>query len=256
MYLFIFYRINSCATLKIVLISIIFCFFFEQVEMTNPFPNVENTSIDPYRAICRFEVRRNKIFNSPTNRSTGFLIGKRHILTAAHNYAKYGWWRAGSYVVGATARFGAHGGYEVLDVQNFYQNMNFRYSNNYGRNKFDLDYCLITLKSDVEGIAPFKLIEDDDEGFKERELVYSAGYSEGSAYMREDNGEITNIGKHIVSYNMDTEPGLSGGPVWIKGEDGLPRIVGVHVRGNGPRGGAKIITARVREQLLDWGWQA
>lgn len=222
--------------------------------MPEPFPRVTETSVDPFRAICRFRVRRNKFFLSSGPISTGFLIGKHHILTAAHNYARFGWWPFGSKVTGATARFGAHGDVEVHEIRAFYRNMRTRYPSKYGAHKYYHDYCLITLSSEMKNITPLQLAKGDNLNIKVGQQVWSAGYQEGSDYMRSDTGKITKIENSLVTYDMDTEGGLSGAPVWIMDDEGMRHVIGIHVRGMGPIGSAKLISPKVHKELIDWGW--
>lgn len=224
--------------------------------MPNSFTVVENTRNSPFDAVCRFKVSRNKGVRTTINHSTGFLIGEKHILTAAHNFAKFGWWRAGSYVVGATARFGAKEDFEVLNVPDFFRNMTYKYPGRYRRNNWPFDYCLITMNNPISDIRPFQLISGDDPPVKKGDKIMTAGYPNASTKMLKAEGEVTDIVGSVVMYDIDTETGLSGGPVWTTTERGERRVIGVHVKGEGSHGGARLIESDVRKNLRRWGHEA
>ncbi len=218
---------------------------------------VPDTLVPPFTGVCRFFVTRLRggVFKKEFT-SSGFLIGNRHLLTAAHNFATFKKFGVKSKVINATCRLGAHEEERFFEISDFYRPKEISIPKRYRAKRFRYDYCLITLKQQLDFDSPFELIDLAAAEVEIGDEVLIAGYPNGSKLMYWGRGKVLESSNHLLTYDIDTQTGNSGGPVWVKKSDGRYIFVGVHVMKGllgAQTGTARVVNSEMLESLRDWG---
>lgn len=199
--------------------------------------------------ICHLYVRRKRaLFFGSHNNSSGVLIHKQYVLTAAHNV--YSTW--GSKVKSIAVSVGK----TTADGNGTLRGVSWRVASGYGWRNFARDFAVVKLEQPMPSAQPFDLATVGSAGDVSRP-VHLAGYPGASGGERNGKNLFTGSGtvaftpgSDMLDYDIDTETGNSGGPVWIRNEDCQPMVVGVHVTElNGTHSRARIADAAFVEEV-------
>ena len=230
---------------------------------------VQDSRLAPFRSICRLVV--GSYANSTESVSTGFLIGRHHVLTCAHNI----------YPLRnpKTARIAVYAGQNGPDeywppilangwaVSPGWRGQDCR--------TFGEDFGIIRLAQPVDrGFLTLSLF---DPATLTGTTAHLAGYPgdrrRGARIMHRSSGQITGAihvrsctldstagsvlpaitqTTPLVAHDMDTEPSMSGAPVWIERE-GSVLVVAVHTGAvdGGPKTAVLLGDGR-RARIAQW----
>jgi len=216
---------------------------------------VHGTIRRPYESICRSVVNRRIAFVFGTNyTSSGVLLGKNMLLTAAHNYAspRAPWAvvrdrniQCGTGTVRSSAPW-----WTITD--GFDRQSQVRTPPGFAYHDFGRDYALVGLGKKAPSESSFRLPRPDEDSLLARgSVVFIAGFpAEGrnsGSILFHGRARIRTIDAFGFEYELETERGLSGSPVWIE-RNGEFIIVGIHVR----NGGAVRLTNVALKYLEEW----
>ena len=192
--------------------------------------------------MCKSERFANQVTASGC---TGFLIGKRILMTAGHCVddkrpllldAQY-WCNRKRFIFGFQTK--KDGSLEPLTRNNVFRCKRvLRVFNNYKNG----DFAVVELDRDVPATP---LIPDYKPGLKKGDKVAVLGHPHGFPMKITDNATVGTITKpNYFSTNLDSYPGNSGSPVIA-----LPsyKVVAVHVRGQRPN-----VTLDKKDQCYRW----
>jgi hypothetical protein len=123
-----------------------------------------------------------------------------------------------------------------------------RVAKGYGWYRFNLDYSRLLLGETAPYRPAFRLPNAGEMVLRKDQVIHVAGYASESDdhgnRLFHAQGVITHIDHpDVFHYNVDTEGGMSGGPVWIVTDNDEYVVIGVHV-GEG-------MARRVNQALLD-----
>lgn len=210
---------------------------------------VKKTSNIPWKRICHLKITAS---NGTTFSGTGFFIGKRTIVTAGHcvYLHGHGGWAKKIEVTparnGSEAPFGSFTSTSFRSVRGWVDSK----ARNY-------DYGVIQLsKTDKipAGIGSFGVSVFSDASILNLKLINTYGYPGDKepgtmwGHKRKANAVTTNT----IIYDIDTMPGQSGSPVWIKKTDGSRMALAIHTNGSQLGNSATRITQSVANNLLKW----
>lgn len=210
---------------------------------------------EPLNSVCQITTTRKNYktlwFGDTEYTGSAALIDSRYLITAAHNVYDYPLNYLTSVKVSCGVKSVSENTVQVkLEENELQENISIpRYEFkifNQGR-KYEYDYAFIDLGKKVSAESSFNL--PDKRMLRAGSIISIAGYPGGlisnlrTLYM--GAGNINDIDGNLAAYSINTATGNSGGPIWVKGEDGRYYIVAVHVKNSGGR--------IVNESLLaDW----
>jgi glutamyl endopeptidase len=220
---------------------------------------IENTEAFPWSAIAQLQVSFPGIMDDGI--CTGWFIGPHTVATNGHCLYDHnddlGW--ADSITVtpgrnGSTAPYGS----QTVSTSALYPAPRWR---DFGDH--DYDYGVIILPDDTLGnqVGWFDYGYYSDQFLSNISVAHLAGYPTdkrelacplGGCQLWYDAGPITTVWPRMVSFEVDTEPGQSGAPVWFF--DGSYRVVAIY-QGHTPQGvnlGTRI-TRDAAEYFQNWG---
>jgi glutamyl endopeptidase len=233
----------------------------EQMEViigTDDRTRIRNTTAVPWRRICQLTIRAR---NGAQYVGTGFLIGKRTVITAGHCvfiHAAGGW---PAYIDVAPGRNGPSRPFGTVRA------IQFRSVNGWVSSKSrDHDYGAIILPANtpanIQGLGGFGFGYWPDSQLRQR-MVNLSGYPGDGGKMGPDREpasqwwmarQITSVASRSFAYDIDTVGGQSGSPVWTL-QNGQRIAVGIHTNGFVGGNSATRITAPVFNNLKMWRQQ-
>ena len=227
---------------------------------------ITETVATPWRCICQLEVEYD---TGPVGLGTGFLIGKRAVITAAHvlvdtDFAR-GRVRRATQVRVIPGRNGAVAPYGYVVSDKFYVPDPWTSPLDDETAAARSDYAAIILpEDDMEGecygerIGFFGLevldnFRDEDRNFL---LVNNAGYpltpNRPYGTLWYNAGRIHAVDDHFMAYMIDTEGGQSGSPIYyFDAAKQQRRVVGIHTTGDFVNRGLKI-TDEIFDTVKNW----
>lgn len=219
-------------------------------------PTVGRTGPHPFESVCRLHVERDKFVWRPTNFSTAFLIDDDVLVTAAHNVHSQGFWRFSSRVRHGSITAGHAADGPAWSAAGRFGPSDVRVASGYQfwPKRYDRDYALILLPSPAPYRSSFRLLRPDDRSVERCEPVFIAGHPGDpldSKRMHTARGRVTHVGPHLITYDIDTQRGNSGGPVWVERDDGEYVVAGIHVSET-TGGRARRIDQEVRDDIQCW----
>ncbi|HEX8693163.1 MAG TPA: trypsin-like peptidase domain-containing protein [Longimicrobium sp.] len=213
----------------------------------------------PYESVCRSMVYRKYVFVFGASYvSSGALLEDDMLLTAGHNYASphapfsvvrdrsvecgpgvamesSPWWRVeGGFDRGDQVRHPA--GFSAFD--------------------WARDYALVALGVRASRSSSFRLPRPGEILVAKDDTIFIAGYPaedpKTGSILYHGRAKVTEVSESVIVYDLNTEKGLSGAPVWVE-RNGEFVLVGVHV-GEGKQGEAKAhrLTDASLQNLAAW----
>jgi V8-like Glu-specific endopeptidase len=197
---------------------------------------VADTMRAPYRSVCRSSTVRTYVFPRRAYVSSGVLLDDNLLLTAGHNYASPKapwsvvtdrWVQCGVGFAGRTAdkplwqlRYG------------FDRKKQVRSPPDYKYHIYNRDYALVRLTENVPWTSDFEFPDERSLELANGDTVWIAGYpaeypNDGSM-LYHGRATVRNVTNDTFEYELNTEGGTSGGPVWVVRDDRFI-IVGIHV---------------------------
>ena len=211
---------------------------------------VLDTTFDPWKRICSLQIRSK---DGSEYVGTGWLAGPRLIITAGHcvHHSTYGGWAQQITVIpgrdGSEEPFGSFVSNNFYSMKKWFSSADENY-----------DIGAIILSEDIGlklGYFSFGVYPDD---LLKSHLINISGYPAsvyGEEQMHHAN-RISDATKHKLYYDIDTEGGQSGSPIWLYTQaDSKPMVVGVHSYGAGHSNNANSgvrITQTLAEQIAKW----
>ena len=183
--------------------------------------------------------------------ASGTLVGRRHVLTAAHNVHDPS---VGGTVVKAVFAAGQQGAVkpfgEVLAGKPFVPERWLAAQDP------EWDFALLPLGVEVgapdrAGSLPVKAFTDAQ---LQAAVVTLTGYpkDKGSTQMWTQAGKLTAVDSELLKYRLDTVVGQSGSGLWLAGGPGVSAVVGVHSRERPTFNQGVRITAAKRDLIAQW----
>lgn len=214
-----------------------------------PYPRLK-----PWVAICETDSR----FPSGGQLwGTAFLITDRILLTAGHNVYKQGTKELASTVnvwFGGSKSTGTFG--QITNFPRQYQSQKVYINSLYksGDQSGDWDYGVILLTEPIRfnGLAAMASIESTSASVLANKTMYLSGYPKDHAGTQwYSSGVVKAFNQRQLTYQIDTEEGQSGSPLWIplapelgqKGFNGT--AYAIHIRGGSCDNRARIIDVDV-----------
>jgi V8-like Glu-specific endopeptidase len=209
----------------------------------------------PWQMVCALDIDTNLVFG----RATGFIIGKRTILTAAHNlYDIYlGQKRVTSRIGVYPGRYRTvtkNGLFEIVSNNQFYIPQAWIDSIDHGNADANFDYGLIFLSQDFGSqTGKFELAALSDQELTGRTATL-AGYPAGIGSGVEQVFAMDKIDLaqgNLLFYKIDATIGQSGSPIWVQNLSSGQRIaLGIHtVSGSSSNQGTRI-SSSIRSDIV------
>ena len=211
---------------------------------------VLDTALDPWNKICSLEITAGDGSNLI---GTGWIAGPRLILTAGHcvfDSTYNGWVDSITVIPGRNGDCEPYGRFVAKD---YYSLEKWILS---GDENFDVGAIILEEDVGLElGYFSFGYYPDD---FLRSQLINISGYPAsvyGEEQMHHAN-RVCEVKKHKIYYDVDTEGGQSGSPVWFYPDpDMKPVVVGVHSNGAGfslnSNSGVRI-TPAIAQNISEW----
>ncbi|HEY0678542.1 MAG TPA: serine protease [Chitinophagaceae bacterium] len=202
----------------------------------------------PWKRICHLKI------TTKTGKSylgTGFFVGPRTIVTAAHCvyiHSQGGWAKN---IVVSPARNGSETPFNSFTATKF------RSVKGWVVNKDrNYDYAAIILDKSAAvspsiGSFGFGYYSND---FLMNKHLNTAGYpgDKPSGTMWFNGRKAKAISDRVITYDIDTAGGQSGSAVWFKGLDNKRIVVGIHTNGASSGNSATRITKPVFDNIKKW----
>ncbi|MCI4645151.1 MAG: trypsin-like peptidase domain-containing protein [Hyphomonadaceae bacterium] len=241
---------------------------FETVIGDDNRMQVQHTTADPFRMICSLVIRQAGGF---TNYGTGFLIGRRTLITAGHCLLGY----PGAPKVEAVEIRPARSGINEPFSERFGEILGQRFSVHPAwSERFDplFDIGAIHLGQDIGDVLGWFRVGALEPAALTHRWAHVTGYPGDklsapglrapmrAAEMWHHATPIDAVNARQVFYPADTYAGQSGAPVYILDKDGRARVVAVHAYGLGSGGAAYsednnsgvLLDASMLQVLADW----
>ncbi|MEM9275573.1 MAG: cadherin-like domain-containing protein [Cyanobacteria bacterium P01_F01_bin.143] len=251
-------------------------------------PNEPNFTSFPLPAVTAIDSTINADSNAPFGYGTGVVISPHYVLTAAHNLYDSFYGEQDKIRISTSGNQINLGSRKIDDPDPNYSNDPGANVNVSTGLFFPTDYKnKTTAKNDIAfvrvddnalispapsvGLIAF-MNPKTARGSKETPTkIQTAGYPVDNVNIPNNTGKPirdlvlapgifgqfgtihTTIGREMLySYDIDTEGGQSGSPVWhIVEGDTTPRVLGVHSRGNIPRNSGTLIDKDIYDQIID-----
>ncbi len=211
---------------------------------------VLDTTFAPWRLICSLKI---SCKDGSEYVGTGWIAGPRLIITAGHcvyNEAYDGGWAEEITII--PGRDGSNEPFGSIAAKNFRSTTEWV---NFGDENNDIGAIILDRDIGTEiGYFAFGAYPNTD---LENQLINISGYP-GSVYGEEQMhhaNRISNTTKYKLYYDIDTEGGQSGSPVWIYNEDNKPVVIGIHSNGAGYSNSANSgvrITHSLAKKIAAW----
>lgn len=197
---------------------------------------IKDTATDPYRLICYQHIHRKRLLGNSDYHSTGFLIARNVLLTAAHNLFS----PTGSKVDRITicpGRFKDKTSYDTIIVSGLTQcKTAVRVNPNFKWKKASCDFAIIIIPEEIlnkvknwPNASSFEL--DPNIILDKGDRINVAGFPASGGYdgslMTYQNQDLEDVKEATFHHSFQTETGNSGSPIWVK-KDGRLKIVGIH----------------------------
>lgn len=241
---------------------------FETVIGDDNRTQIHHTTSDPFRMICSLVIRMKGGF---TNYGTGWLIGRRTLITAGHVLLAY---EGAPEVEAIEVRPGRSGQIEPFE-STIGTVMGQRFSVHPAwSERFDplYDIGAIHLGADIGDALGWFRVGALNAASLERRWCHVTGYPGDklsapgmraplrAAEMWHHATPIAAVNARQVFYPADTYAGQSGAPVYILDDDGRARVVAVHAYGTGAGAHAQsednnsgvLLDAAMLQVLADW----
>ncbi|MCC6877941.1 MAG: serine protease [Sandaracinaceae bacterium] len=207
---------------------------------------VTPTTAFPWRAICALSITR---ADGTLGTGTGFLIAPRTVVTAGHcvhSAARGGWARSIEVVPGrdgALSPYGKATGTVLRSVAGWIDRAD---------SAFDYGAIILSNVNGFPALGAFGYAARGDAQLRGA-IVNVAGYPddkpEGTQWWA--SSTIADVTARMLEYDIDTESGQSGAPVWRE-ENGLRVVLGIHTGGDAALNSATRIDASVLANLESW----
>ncbi len=241
---------------------------FETVIGDDNRMQVQHTTADPFRMICSLVIRQKGGF---TNYGTGFLIGRRTLITAGHCLHGY----PGAPEVEAIEIRPARSGVMEPFAERFGIILGQRFSVHPAwSERFDplFDMGAIHLGQDIGDVLGWFRVGALNPTSLTHRWAHVTGYPGDklsapglrapmrAAEMWHHATPIDAVTARQVFYPADTYAGQSGAPVYVLDEDGRVRVIAIHAYGTGSGGSAHsqdnnsgvLLDASMLQVLADW----
>jgi V8-like Glu-specific endopeptidase len=218
----------------------------EDVIGTDERVKISNTKVWPHRCVGKF---RTTYPNGKTYIGSGVLVSQNCVLTCAHNVFNMGRGGWGNVVEFRPAQDGQGTPYGITAAAKLLAPAGYTTSSS---RPSQFDYAVVVLSRSIgQEIGWWGYASESDQFFNAREFNVT-GYpgDKGGREMWSCQGAIV-PGLELLKYNIDTDDGQSGGPVWAQvGNDIV--TYGVHITGtSGGNSGVRLTTARFN-QIRGW----
>jgi len=171
----------------------------------------------PYNVICKLFIT----YQPHTYIGTGFLIDHETILTAGHCVYYKGLWASSITVVpgmnGREKPFGEFYASKLITPRDWTKN-----------SKADLDFALVKLSQKITHLKEFLSLANNIDNFDVKDDVVICGYPsdlESGYYLYQDRGKIDKLVVNQLFYDVDTNGGQSGSPIYNNSKG---CVIGIH----------------------------
>ncbi len=196
---------------------------------------ITDTNVDPYKYICHQSIHRDRLLGDRYFQSTGFLIARNVVLTAAHNLYSV----TGSRVDKITIHPGRYKdtySYDSVTISGLTNCKNTtRVNPRFKFGKVSYDFAIIIIPENLlvnknwPSASSFEL--DPSYVLNNGEKINVAGFPASGGYdgsiMTYQNQEAEAVNQTTIPHNLDTQTGNSGSPIWVE-KNGKKIVVGVH----------------------------
>ena len=190
--------------------------------------------------VCHLKIYRKFVFDLSPNYGSAFVYRERYLITAAHNvYQQRSRIRKIEVRCGQAVVDEEDAPDFVIESDQFFEASRFYSPVPFISKDFSDDFGVIKLPTKVFGAMPIELAETSSQ---KGDLVAIAGYPGGNLsdalVLYGADGRVTEpaSGDGMISYDIQTYTGNSGGPVFSVGEDGQPdMLAAIHVTNSGGR---------------------
>lgn len=198
---------------------------------------VADTMRAPYRSVCRSSTVRTRVFVWRVGFvSSGVLLDNDLLLTAGHNYASPSapWSVVSDRWVQCGVGFAVRTADDPLwQLRNgFDRKQHVRNPPDYKYYVYGRDYALVSLMAGVPWSSDFEFPDERSLELVDDDTVWIAGYSaetpNDGSILYHGRAIVRNVTADTFEYGVNTERGVSGGPVWVV-RDQKFILVGIHV---------------------------